>query len=389
MRGPRASRPQWPCGRDARAPRNAQLPMHATVRHDRRIHPGAGRRRGGDHPKGRQVDPPALAEMQALLGDRPRRRDLLIEHLHLIQDHYRLPRAPPGGAGPGDAAGAGGGLRGRDLLCPFRRRQDDDAAAGAHRAGLRQPDLRDARRGERCCEGCAAELGARRAGGPGALHGPLRAGAGRRGRPSFSSVPPSTTSAAPSARPDPSRRPGLHRPRRLSRGRRLSAARACLAGRRTADELITTLEIPACAAWAAPGFRRAEMALRAPGAGAAADGGQRRRGRARHFQGPLLSRDPTRIAFSRDADRRLGGRGDEVYIYLRDEYPAIREILQDEIAAARAAGLRRTRIHLRRGAGAYICGEESAMLESIEGKRGLPRHKPPSRPRSGCSAGRP
>ena len=68
----------------------------------------------------------------------------------------------------------------------------------------------------------------------------------------------------------------------------------------------------------------------------------------------------------------------EVYIYLRDEYPQCREILLREIAQLEAAGLSRgTTIHLRRGAGAYICGEESAMLESIEGKRGLPRHKPP------------
>src|SRR5437870_11318488 len=62
--------------------------MHASIGHDRRIHPGSGRRRGPDHPKGRQVDPAALAEVQALLGDRERRRDLLIEHLHLLQDHF-------------------------------------------------------------------------------------------------------------------------------------------------------------------------------------------------------------------------------------------------------------------------------------------------------------
>jgi NADH:ubiquinone oxidoreductase subunit F (NADH-binding) len=68
----------------------------------------------------------------------------------------------------------------------------------------------------------------------------------------------------------------------------------------------------------------------------------------------------------------------DVYIYLRDEYPQCREILEREIAAVEQAGLaRHVRIHLRRGAGAYICGEESAMLESIEGRRGLPRHKPP------------
>ncbi len=64
----------------------------------------------------------------------------------------------------------------------------------------------------------------------------------------------------------------------------------------------------------------------------------------------------------------------DLYIYLRDEYPAARAILQREIAKLPRGG---PEIHLRRGAGAYICGEESAMLESIEGKRGLPRHKPP------------
>src|ERR1700733_6222815 len=62
--------------------------MAQTAKHDRRIHPGSGRRRGRDQPKGRQVDPQALAEVQGLLGDKERRRDLLIEHLHLLQDHY-------------------------------------------------------------------------------------------------------------------------------------------------------------------------------------------------------------------------------------------------------------------------------------------------------------
>src|SRR5215469_1919052 len=62
--------------------------MAHTTTHDRRVHPGSGRRRGRDVPKGRQVDPAALAEVQALLGDRDRRRDLLIEHLHLLQDHF-------------------------------------------------------------------------------------------------------------------------------------------------------------------------------------------------------------------------------------------------------------------------------------------------------------
>ena len=78
----------------------------------------------------------------------------------------------------------------------------------------------------------------------------------------------------------------------------------------------------------------------------------------------------------------------DVFVYLRDEYHACREMLEREVAALRAnppavaeerAGNKMTlpRIHLRRGAGAYICGEESAMIESIEGKRGMPRLRPP------------
>ena len=64
----------------------------------------------------------------------------------------------------------------------------------------------------------------------------------------------------------------------------------------------------------------------------------------------------------------------DVYIYIRDEYPAALKVLPREIAKLPAGG---PTLHLRRGAGAYICGEESSLLESIEGKRGLPRHKPP------------
>jgi len=69
---------------------------------------------------------------------------------------------------------------------------------------------------------------------------------------------------------------------------------------------------------------------------------------------------------------------EKAYIYMRDEYPAVLEILKEEITALEQAGIVEPGyIELRRGAGAYICGEESAMIESIEGKRGLPRHRPP------------
>ena len=69
---------------------------------------------------------------------------------------------------------------------------------------------------------------------------------------------------------------------------------------------------------------------------------------------------------------------EKAYIYMRDEYPSVLKILKDEIIKLENAGIvKEGYIDLRRGAGAYICGEESAMIESIEGKRGIPRHRPP------------
>jgi len=68
---------------------------------------------------------------------------------------------------------------------------------------------------------------------------------------------------------------------------------------------------------------------------------------------------------------------ERIYIYMRDEYPAVLEILKTEIATLEASNIDMIPMELRRGAGAYICGEESAMIESIEGKRGIPRHRPP------------
>jgi NADH:ubiquinone oxidoreductase subunit F (NADH-binding)/NADH:ubiquinone oxidoreductase subunit E len=68
---------------------------------------------------------------------------------------------------------------------------------------------------------------------------------------------------------------------------------------------------------------------------------------------------------------------EKIYIYMRDEYPEVLEILKTEIASIEKEKIATIPIEVRRGAGAYICGEESAMIESIEGKRGVPRHRPP------------
>ncbi len=83
----------------------------------------------------------------------------------------------------------------------------------------------------------------------------------------------------------------------------------------------------------------------------------------RFIEGMLIA------AWAIDADR--------IYIYLRNEYPQLRALLECELRLTEQAGFLNRPVIFRRGAGAYICGEESAMLESLEGKRGLPRHKPP------------
>jgi formate dehydrogenase beta subunit len=102
----------------------------------------------------------------------------------------------------------------------------------------------------------------------------------------------------------------------------------------------------------------------------------------------LLERDPHRFLEGMLIAAWAVGAG-AVYLYLRDEYHGCARMLQRELAALQAdppGAL--PAIELRRGAGAYICGEESAMIESIEGKRGLPRLRPPYVAQAACSAGR-
>ena len=153
----------------------------------------------------------------------------------------------------------------------------------------------------------------------------------------------------------------------------------CLGGRRSAEDIIGTLSDAGVRGLGGAGFPTG-----------------RKWGIVRSYQGPRLMAvnadegEPgtfkDRYYLERDPHRFLEGmliaawvvEAERVYIYLRDEYPAAREILIREIAKIEEAGLNgHTQIELRRGAGAYICGEESSMLESIEGKRGLPRNRPP------------
>jgi len=153
----------------------------------------------------------------------------------------------------------------------------------------------------------------------------------------------------------------------------------CYRGERSADELISILQASALRGLGGAGFPtglkwkivRGQAGKRLMAVNA--DEGEPGTFKDRYY----LEREPHRFLEGM-AIAAWVVEAETVYIYLRDEYPAIREILLNEIEAVRQAGLfGATKIELRRGAGAYICGEESAMIESIEGKRGLPRHRPP------------
>ena len=153
----------------------------------------------------------------------------------------------------------------------------------------------------------------------------------------------------------------------------------CLAGRRSPEELIAILSDSGLRGLGGSGFptgRKWSIVRGYPGPRLMTingDEGEPGTFKDRFF----LESDPHRmIEGALVAAWAVGA--ERIYAYIRDEYPVALEILRREIAAVEAVGLtRHAPIELRRGAGAYICGEESAMIESIEGKRGLPRHRPP------------
>jgi formate dehydrogenase len=349
--------------------------------HDRRIHPGSGRRRGPDHPKGRQVDPAALAEVQALLGDRERRRDLLIEHLHLLQDHF-------------------GCLHARHLAALAEEMRlalvevYEVASFYAHFDIVMDDEKPPPRMTVRVCDSLSCELAGaaqlfaeledRLGDGVRVVRAPCMGGCDRApmvavGHALHDHATIASVGAAVAngeTHPTISEFISLHN-YGVDGGYRL--LRACLAGERTRDQVIEALEHSGLRGLGGAGFptgRKWRFVRQEPAPrlfAVNADEGEPGTFKDRYF----LETDPHRFlegtliaAWVIEAA--------ETYIYLRDEYPQCQAILESEIAAVEAAGLvPHTRIHLRRGAGAYICGEETAMLESIEGNRGLPRHKPP------------
>jgi NADH:ubiquinone oxidoreductase subunit F (NADH-binding)/NADH:ubiquinone oxidoreductase subunit E len=342
--------------------------------------PRTSRRRPSSTPKGRQLDPRAVEEIRALLGSRPRRRDLLIEHLHLIQDRYGYISAPH------LAALA-------DEMKLAQAEVYEVATFYAHfdvvKDGPPPPAVT-----VRVCDSlsCAmagaekllAELPGKLGPGVRVLRAPCmgacdRAPVAAVGHVQVMTASPEKLAASVAKAGHAHACKPEHDFAAYRAAGGYALLEACVTGRHGRDDIIKAVSDAGLRGLGGAGFPtgrkwslvRAEPAPRLMAVNA--DEGEPGTFKDRYY----LERDPHRFlegmliaAWVVEAP--------EVYIYLRDEYPEIRLMLADEIAKLEASGLaRHARMDLRRGAGAYICGEESAMIESIEGKRGLPRHRPP------------
>ena len=344
-------------------------------------HPGSGRRSARTVPKGRQLEPAALDEIRALLGDRERSRDLLIEYLHLIQERY-------------------GHLAARHLAAlaaELRLAQTEIyeiATFYAHLDVVHENDAPPPALTIRVCDSlsCAiagAEhlLDALSRGLAGELRVVRAPCVGRCDTAPVAEVGHHYVDHADLAKVSQAVAEHRHAPA-MPHYIDLDAYRAAggyallerlRKGEVTGEQIIDTLDkagLRGCGGAGFPTARKWKSVLGVPGPRLMAvngDEGEPGTFKDRYF----LETDPHRVLEGMLVGA-LVAEATDIYFYLRDEYGACREILEREIAKLEAAGLAgASRIHLRRGAGAYICGEESAMIESIEGKRGLPRHKPP------------
>jgi formate dehydrogenase beta subunit len=341
-----------------------------------------GRKRGvRGHPKGRPLDPQAVSEIGALLGDSPRQRDLLIEFLHRIQDRY----------GHISAAHI---LALAEELKLARTEVYEVATFYHHFDVVKEGETPPPALTVRICETLSCQMA-----GAEALHHAVEHASGEGVRvigapcigrcehapaavvgrnPVDRATPQKIAAAIADKRTEPDLPSYIdYAAYRASGGYRTLVA--CRSGERSVDAVIATMESSGLRGLGGAGFGvgrkwkivRAEPAPRLMAVNI--DEGEPGTFKDRHY----LERDPHRFLEGMLVAAWAVGI-DDIYVYLRDEYAACRAILTRELAALQAdPPLALPRIHLRRGAGAYICGEESAMIESIEGKRGMPRLRPP------------
>jgi formate dehydrogenase len=346
-------------------------------------------------PKGRRIDPKARDEIRSLLENAPRRRDLLIEYLHRIQDRYghlsaahlvalademRLAMTEIYEVATfyhhfdvikeGEAAPPAITVRVCDsIACEM---------AGAQELLARLPEIlgKEVRVLHAPCIGRCETAPAAAVGQNPVPHASVE-------KISALVKAKALKHPAPGSR-EPHPHPGVVSPAyvdyaayRAKGGYAL--AKACAGGAKKREDVIAVMENSGLRGLGGAGFpagRKWKAVLAEPAPRLMAiniDEGEPGTFKDRWY----LERDPHRFlegaliaAWAVDIA--------EIYIYLRDEYHGCRAILEKEIAALQAdPPCKLPPIHLRRGAGAYICGEESAMIESIEGKRGEPRLRPP------------
>jgi formate dehydrogenase len=323
----------------------------------------------------------AVAEVSALLGDRPRRRDLLIEHLHLIQDQYgHLSAAHLAALAAEMKLAQTEVYEVATFYAHFDVVKEDEtpppavtvrvcdslscAMAGAEELLGRLPGLlgKDVRVVRAPCMGACDKA-------PVVAVGHVQVmNAGE--RLVGDAVAHHVHAQA-------------HKPQvdfatyRTAGGYRLLGE--CISGARTREQMIKAIDDAGLRGLGGAGFptgRKWGLVRQSPGPRLMAvngDEGEPGTFKDRHY----LGLDPHRFIEGMLIAAWVVEAAD-IYVYIRDEYPELIMMLEQEFARVGEAGLaRHATIHLRRGAGAYICGEESAMIESIEGKRGLPRHRPP------------
>ncbi len=338
-------------------------------------------RRTSYYPKGRQAVDQALTDIRTLLGDRSRRKDLLIEHLHLIQDHYKHLSA--------------------DHLVALASEMKmamaevyEVATFYHHFDVVKEGEIAPPKLTIRVCDGIACEMkGAQdlianlgKSTGAdvrvipapcvGACdHAPI-AVVGQ--RQIFDATVASATAAAANGEIVPII-PDYTDFDAYTSGGGYSVWKECFNGDRQRADILETVRNSGLRGLGGAGFPTGTkwgfldntpkprlLAINA-------DEGEPGTFKDRH----IIDTDPHRM-LEGILIASWAIEADDIYIYLRDEYPQSREILLREMDRLKREGLTKgINLHLRRGAGAYICGEESAMLESIEGKRGLPRNRPP------------